>query len=265
MRDIRNGTVTELTSACQRGASRSEAANRDHQKSAAIMRGMSTLQTLSRGLDALEIISMQAHGLTVSDIAADLGVDRAVAYRIVRTLQSHGLVTRTSQGKVRLGAAVATLSRRFAPQLMEVGRPVLNGLADETSATSFISVADGDECVVVMVEEARGQALRVTYQEGARHPIHRGAPGLAILASRPESAGDDDAVRAARRQGFSLTKDELQDGATGVSVGLEGIRALSAAGLEASIGVVVIGTLDTETAVRATKAAAAELKELMHN
>jgi len=40
---------------------------------------------------------------------------------------------------------------------------------------------------------------------------------------------------------------------------------LSAAGLEASIGVVVIGTLDTETAARATKAAAAELKELMHN
>lgn len=226
---------------------------------------MSTLQTLSRGLDALEIISMQAHGLTVSDIASQLGVDRAVAYRIVRTLQSHGLVTRTSQGKVRLGAAVATLSRRFAPQLMEVGRPVLNKLVDETSATSFISVADGRECVVVMVEEARGQALRVTYQEGARHPIHRGAPGLAILANRPESSDDDDAVRATRRQGYSLTKDELQDGATGVSVGLGDNRALAAAGLEASIGVVVIGTLDTESAVRATKAAATELQELMRN
>src|SRR5699024_6634104 len=157
--------------------------------------------------------------------------DRAVAYRIVRTLQRHGLVTRTSKGKVRLGAAVATLSRRFAPQLMEGGRTVMNGLADETSATSFISVAGSEEWVEVMVEEAHGQALPVTYQEGARHPIHRGAPGLAILASRPESASDDGAVRAARRQGYSLTKDELQDGATGVSVGLEGIRALSAAGL----------------------------------
>src|SRR5699024_1836333 len=109
MRDIRNGTVTEFTSACQRVEDRGDASSRVRQNRAAIMRGMSTLQTLSRGLDALDIISMQAHGLTVSDIAADLGVDRAVAYRIVRTLQSHGLVTRTSQGKVRLGAAVATL------------------------------------------------------------------------------------------------------------------------------------------------------------
>lgn len=224
---------------------------------------MSTLQTLDRGLRALNLVSLQPSGVLVSEIAKELGVHRAIAYRIVGTLEGHGLVTRTEDGRVRLGAAVATLSRRFAPQLMAVGRPVLNELADRTQATSFVSVAEGDECVVVMVEEARGQALRVSYQEGARHPLQRGAPGLAILATRPESPHDSEDVRVARQRGYSITHGQLQEGAAGVSVGLAGIPALEAAGIEASVGVVVLGGLDTERAVRESRAAAVRLGTLL--
>ncbi|MDR7303650.1 IclR family transcriptional regulator [Haloactinomyces albus] len=224
---------------------------------------MSTLQTLDRGLRTLNFVSLQPSGVLVSEIAEELGVHRAIAYRIVGTLEGHGLVARDEGGRVRLGAAVATLSRRFAPQLMTAGRPALKELADRTQATSFVSVAEGDECVVVMVEEARGQALRVYYQEGARHPLHRGAPGLAILATRPESPHDSEDVRTARERGYSLTHGQLQTGATGVSVGLAGIPALEAAGIEASVGVVVLGGLDTERAVRESRAAAVRLGALL--
>ncbi len=228
-------------------------------------RNMSTLQTLDRGLRALDFVSLQPTGVLISEIAKELGVHRAIAYRIVDTLEGHGLVTRTVGGRVRLGAAVATLSRRFAPQLMAEGRPVLNELADRTEATSFVSVAEGDECVVVMVEEARGQALRVSYREGTRHPLHRGAPGLAILATRPESPHDSEDVRTARERGYSLTRGQLQAGATGVSVGLTDIPALETAGIEASVGVVALGGLDTERAVRESRAAAIRLRTLLAN
>jgi len=223
----------------------------------------STLQTLDRGLRALDFVSLQQTGVLVSEIAKELDVHRAIAYRIVGTLESHGLVTRTEGGRVRLGAAVATLSRRFAPQLMAVGRPVLNELADRAQATSFVSVAEGDECVVVMVEEARGQALRVSYREGTRHPLHRGAPGLAILATRPEAPHDSEDVLITRQRGYSITHGQLQAGATGVSVGLSDIAALEAAGIEASVGVVVLGGLDTERAVRESRAAAVRLGTLL--
>lgn len=224
---------------------------------------MSTLQTLDRGLWTLEFVSLRPSGALVSEIAEELGVHRAIAYRIVGTLESHGLVARAEDGRVRLGAATATLSRRFAPQLMSVGRSVLNELTDRTQATSFVSVAEGQECVVVMVEEARGQVLRVSYREGARHPLHRGAPGLAILATRPESPHDSEDVCTARERGYSITQGQLQPGATGVSVGLTGIPALEAAGIEASVGVVVLGGLNTELAVRESRAAAVRMGTLL--
>lgn len=224
---------------------------------------MSTLQTLDRGLRALDFVSLQPRGALVSEIAEELGVHRAIAYRIVSTLESHGLVHRAEGGRVRLGAAAATLSRRFAPQLMVVGRPVLNELADRTEATSFVSIAEGVECVVVMVEEARGQTLRVSYREGARHPLRRGAAGLAILAQRRPSVHDTEEVRTAREEGYSLTHGQLQPGATGVSVGLSDIPALQAVDIEASVGVVAMGGLDTERAVRETKAAAVRMRSLL--
>lgn len=224
---------------------------------------MSSLQTLDRGLRVLDFVSLQPTGVAVSEIAKELDVHRAIAYRLVGTLEDHGLVTRTEDGRVRLGAAVATLSRRFAPQLMAMGRPVLNELADRTQATSFVSVAEGDECVVVMVEEARGQALRVSYREGTRHPLHRGAPGLAILATRAQAPHDSTDVLTARERGYALTHGQLQPGATGVSVGLTDIPALGAARIEASIGVVVLGELGIERAIRESRAAAVRLGALL--
>jgi len=41
------------------------------------------LQTLDRGLRALNFVSLQPRGALVSEIAEELGVHRAIAYRIV--------------------------------------------------------------------------------------------------------------------------------------------------------------------------------------
>ncbi len=226
-------------------------------------RGVSTLQTLDRGLRALDHISQDPHGVSIAALAQHLGVHRAIAYRIVATLVEHGLVTRTHTGRVRLGAAAAVLSRRFAPQLLAAGRPVLRELARATGATSFLSVAEGAECVVVLVEEVRGHGLRVTYQEGTRHPLHIGAPGLAILAARPESPDDPEQVRIARSSGYSVTHGQLQPGAVGVSVGLVGVSTMAEIDLEASVGVVAVGELDIEVAAERSRLAQAELARLL--
>lgn len=226
---------------------------------------VSTLQTLDRGLRALEFVSRAPNGVTVNAIAEHLGVHRTIAYRIVSTLHDHHLVTRTHTGVVRLGAFAATLSRRFAPQLLHAGRPVLRELVDATGVTSFLSVAEDDECVVVLVEEARRgeHGLRVSYQEGTRHPIHRGAPGLAILAMRPSTPHDPVGVERARADGYSITHGELQAGAVGVSVGVSGAAMLDMLDIEASVGVVALGDLDIETAARASKRAAQQLVDVL--
>ncbi|WP_433608130.1 IclR family transcriptional regulator [Prescottella agglutinans] len=225
---------------------------------------MSTLQTLDRGLRALDIVAQSPTGISVADLAKELDVHRAICYRIVATLEAHALVARTGDGLVRLGIAAAVLSSRFEPQFSKDVQPLLHALADETRATAFVSAAQGQKCVVIMVAEPEGTLLRVGYRVGSSHPLDRGAAGIAILASRPESPGDSDAVRQARADGYSLTRGQLEHGAVGIASGIvlpEGIDAST--GRERSVGVVAIDGLDTDRAAAAVMRTARGIEGLL--
>lgn len=221
---------------------------------------MSTLQTLDRGLRALDIISRSPAGITVADLAKELEIARAICYRIVATLETHSLVVRADDGRIRLGAGAAVLSSRFVPQFQHAAGPVLHDLAERTQATAFVSAAHGNECIVILVAEPEGALLHVGYRVGNRHPLDRGAAGIAILALRPEDARDPDAVKQARELGYSVTRGQLERGAVGVAAG---VRAPRGAGLECSVGVVAIAGLDVDAAALAVQDAAARLSVLL--
>lgn len=220
-----------------------------------------TLQTLDRGLHALEIVAEHAEGISVAELAERLDVHRAIAYRIVTTLEQHGLVARSAEGPLRLGAGISLLAARFEPQLRAVAQPLLQALAKATRATAFVSVAQGEECVVILVAEPDEGLLRVGYRVGSRHPLSLGAAGIAILAGRPARADDSEAVRQARADGYSLTRGQLQRGAVGVAspVATPQFRP----GVEACVGMVAMDDLDTERAIREVKAHAHQLAELL--
>ncbi|TQE98837.1 MAG: helix-turn-helix domain-containing protein [Spiribacter salinus] len=218
-----------------------------------------TLQTLDRGLQALDLIGRRTGGVTIAELAEELDVHRAIAYRIVATLQTHGLVSRTAEGTIRLGAGIARLAAGFEPQLRDVALPLLQSLADTARATAFISVAQGDECVVVHVVEPEVGLLRVGYRVGSRHPLSLGAAGIAILAGREPQPHDPDAVRQARADGYSLTRGQLQEGAVGVASPLADARRTG--GLEACVGLVAMNDLNTEAAIGAVKATARTIAE----
>ncbi|MBA1147467.1 helix-turn-helix domain-containing protein [Ectothiorhodospiraceae bacterium WFHF3C12] len=213
-----------------------------------------TLQTLDRGLQTLELVGRRAGGMSVAALAAELDVHRAVAYRIVATLETRGLVSRAADGRIRLGAGVTRLASCFEPQLRDVALPLLQALSDEARATAFLSVAQGEECVVVLVAEPEAGLLRVGYRVGSRHPLSLGAAGIAILAGREPAPDEPEAVTRAREDGYSLTRGQLQEGAVGVAtpLGREGQKK----GLEACVGVVAMNDLDTDLAISAVKATA---------
>lgn len=183
---------------------------------------------------------------------------RAICYRIVSTLEAHHLVTRTGDGRIRLGAGTAVLAGRFEPQLLHATGPVLQQLAEQTGATAHLSVASGEECVVVRVAEPDDPAIRVSYRVGSRHPLTSGAAGVAILAARPERAGDDARVTTARRLGYAVTQGELERGAIGIAAGVVRLAGPGPAP-GASVGVVAIDGLDVERAAAAVVRAADEL------
>lgn len=209
---------------------------------------MTVLQTLDRGVHALMLIANAPEGLSVAALAERLSVDRAIAYRIASTLAHRGMVARHSGGRLFLGAGVLALEGRFAPQFRHLAKPYLDRLAQDTVATAFISVAEGADCVAVLVSEPEGTLLRVGYRTGRRHPVTQGAAGIAILAGRPENPEDDPVVRQARIDGYSVTRGALQKGAVGVASPIR-FEEQAGAGFEACVGVVAMEDLDVEKSV----------------
>lgn len=201
-------------------------------------------QTLDRGLVVLLRLADRPDGLTVAELAAELGVGRTVVYRLVRTLEAHDLARRDASGRVSLGLAAVGLASAVSPRIRAATSPVLRRLADQAGATAHLTVVDGDEGSVLVAVEPTWTQVHVAYRVGARHSLQRGAAGRAILAGR---AGESGAV---------ATSGELQEGASGIAAPVLGVP-----GLEASVGVVALQPLDLEQIGPMVVAAAAELAD----
>lgn len=222
-----------------------------------------TLQTLDRGLQALNIVSTRPGGLSVAELAAELEVHRAIAYRLVSTLEKHGLIARMRDGRIVTGAGVLRLGANFQSQLQALARPFLLQLAEASGATAFLTVAQGDDCTAIQVCEPQTVDFRMSYRVGSRHPVSAGAAGIAILAARPAAASDGDAVKEARRLGYSLTHGELQKGAVGIARALQAGAGQERLPFEACVGVVAMEDLDTTRCAELVMACASALADTL--
>ena len=222
------------------------------------------LQTLERGIEALFLIARSDDGLKIAELAERLGVNRAIAYRLAGTLIDHGLVQRLAGGRLVMGGAAIALAAQIDRNMRAIVRPILKKLAEETLASAFVSLAQGDDYVAIATAESEKTLLSVYYRVGVRHPIHRGAPGIAILSSRPPHPDDTEQVQKARRDGFAFTRGELQPGAVGIAGPVILPRARER-GLEFSIGVVALDDLDIDKARHAVIKAAAQLADHLKN
>jgi DNA-binding IclR family transcriptional regulator len=226
-------------------------------------------QTLDRGLRVFFALADAPRGRSVAELAAELGLARPILYRLLATLEAHGLARRGGDGTFRIGLAVLDLARRVQPMVREAALPVLRGLAERVGATAHLTVADGGEALAVAVVEPSWTAYHVGYRVGSRHPLDRGAAGRAILLARAQAAQPQPAHPAARPETpegpagqrgspeptqWLATQGELQAGAQGVAAPVRDVP-----GLEASVGVVALGDLVAEEVGPRVVAAAAQI------
>ncbi len=203
-------------------------------------------QTLDRGLALLKLLSASPEGLTVIEMAEQLKIDRAVVYRLINTLIEHHLAARDHARRYRIGIAVLELSRSAFSTLRAVAMPELRTIADDTGGTATLSVADGDEGVVLAtVGPQHGAGPFIMYHPGFRHPLDRGAAGVAILSGRPPKPGERAAVGAARSCGYSVSHGEFNAAAMAIAAPI----VISGEETQASIGVIGIpaASLDVDT------------------
>lgn len=184
-------------------------------------------QTLSRGIRILEILAEASAPLMIDEIARRLGVHRSNAYRLLRTLEQHGLVSRDDAGRVQLGAQMAALAAGVAHDLQAEALPELTAVANDLGMTCFLVVLDHDQCITLASVEPRHAIASVAQRPGARHSITRGAPGKAIMAQLPDSewpSGVDAAlreeVRAVSEHGWARSHNEVIPSVQSVAVPL---------------------------------------------
>jgi DNA-binding IclR family transcriptional regulator len=169
-------------------------------------------QTLDRGLRVLEHVVRANVPLAVADVAKGVDIHRSVVYRMMRTLEDHGLLTRDDQGRYVPGAGLAALSGQFRPQLRAAAGRHLQQLVLDTGMTAFLVVRHDDEAVTIeVVEPSAGRAV-ISYRPGVRHSVDRGAPGLALLSGEPPTAGERPEVGEARRRGWVSSESEVIEG-----------------------------------------------------
>ena len=142
-----------------------------------------TVPGLERGLRILGEFSREEAVLTAPELARRLGVPRSTVFRLLVTLEAMHFVERTPDGRAyRLGLAILRLGFEYlaSHDMVELGRPLLDGLRDDTGYAASLVVRDGRD-VVYLHRSASRAPFATTVSVGTRLPAHATVFGHALL------------------------------------------------------------------------------------
>ncbi|EUA30479.1 putative regulatory protein [Mycobacterium xenopi 4042] len=139
-------------------------------------------------------------------MADHIGVHRTIAYRLLTTLAQFRLLAKGEDGRYRSASGLAVLGASFDNNVRQLSMPILRALADDLGTTVSLLVAEGDQQVAIAVVVPSHLSYQLSFHEGSRYPLDRGAAGIALLASMPvRPASGTWCRRRDNRAGCSLT------------------------------------------------------------
>jgi len=146
-----------------------------------------SLVTVRRTLAVLEMLADQAHGLSLSEIARRLDVNKNIALRILMTLEEENYLYRHAETKHYFaGFKISNLGLRVLSRnrLQQQCQPMVRQLADESGELVLFSVLDQGEPRWVMAAVGKQQRLKID-------PVtplapHATATGKAWLSTLPD-------------------------------------------------------------------------------
>ena len=149
---------------------------------------------------AVTILAALERGpLALAGLVEATGISRPTAHRLACALEDHGLVRRDADGRFTLGLRLVALGHAASGDLdiVEVARPTLERLRDETGESVQLYVRDGDRRVCTLSLESP-HGLRTMVALGASLPLDRGSAGKVLLGETgpkgwAESVGEREA------------------------------------------------------------------------
>lgn len=219
--------------------------------------------SLSKGLSVMEAFGADRPRLSISDVAAATGLDRATARRCLLTL--HELGYADYDGKfftltprvLRLG--MGALAAMPLPQMVQ---PWLDQLSERIGQSVSVSILDGTE-IVYLARAAQRRVMSIGLLPGSRLPAHCTSMGRVLLAALPEAEARTIIERSdltprtphsltapaeimariaqARMQGHAVVDQEVELGLRSIAVPLYGMRGQIVAALNTGVAAVQSG------------------------
>lgn len=190
-------------------------------------------------LQILDLFSETQITLSAEAIAEQLAISRPTAFRYVRQLCDAGMLTRLA-GRYGLGARIIRLDHRIraCDPILLSSKAALKRLAGMTGCSAVLCSIYDDQ--VILVHRERGpDELALDFERGAAMPLFIGAASKVILAHltparlrriyeahaqepAAQALGADWSAfsrhfRACRKQGYYISRGEMQSDMTGVS------------------------------------------------
>jgi len=147
---------------------------------------------LDRALAILSCLGAHPAGLSLSEIAAELGLSTNFVYRTTQSLLAHGYLLRDAEKRYSMGPGLLRLSQPVVDDvpLAEAALPAMRWLSEQTGEAAHLGMISGDEGVVL--ERVIGTApIKFYVERGVRFPLHCSAPGKVMLAFGSEAATAD--------------------------------------------------------------------------
>jgi len=144
---------------------------------------------LEQGLQILERFGQGTERMRLSEIAREINISRSSAFRLLHTLQARGYLERDEETKsYRLGSRVLALGYAFlaSKDVVELARPILERLRDETGCSAHIGILDGNE-VVYVARFPSLQPVGTNIKVGSRLPAYATTMGRMLLAFRAQA------------------------------------------------------------------------------
>jgi IclR family pca regulon transcriptional regulator len=206
--------------------------------------GDSYVQSFARGLEVIRSFSAQAPRQTLSEVAAATGLTRAGARRILLTLHTLGYVE--IDGKLfALTPRILDLGFAYLSSMPIWNRaePVMEALVEQVHESCSAAVLDGTDIVYVM-RVATQKIMSIRLGVGSRLPASCTSMGRLLLSDldEPEARARLEAsqrepltrhtvtdvdtllqrVVQARRQGWCLVNQELEEGLISIAAPIVG-------------------------------------------
>ena len=208
--------------------------------------------SLARGLSIIHAFDRENAELTLTEIANRTRLSPATARRFLWTLQKLGYVG--ANGRIFfLQPKIVSLSSAFlaSARVDEIIQPILREIVEHAGTSASLAVGDGEN-VLIIANFSLKRMTRLTAGAGTRYPIHISSMGRVMLAELPDDQLDQAIGRIkfkaftewtvtdpaelrkrileVRRDGYCLTRDELEEGldAVAVPVRIGGGRAIAA-------------------------------------